>query len=115
MGGIVRVGVRVGPVYASARTPKSSGGGGGCAAVLGIIALTGLVTWPLAIGNKPHGGHYLWVWAIAIPWWILCTIGSPGRACSSHQPWQQVLASVDLTLKRQRRGLPHVYANLGEP
>ena len=46
-------------------------------AVRGIIGLL-IVFWPLMLGQKSGGGWHSWVWAIAIPWWILLALAGVG-------------------------------------
>jgi hypothetical protein len=44
-------------------------------AVLGLL----LVFWPLMLGQKANGQWHPWVWAIAIPWWILVVLLAIGH------------------------------------
>lgn len=80
----MRLGVHLGPFYASTSTRrrrgKSSSGGKVAAWVFGLAA----IFWPLALGQKPGGGYHPWVWLIAVPWWILCVLVLLGIAVSRN-------------------------------
>jgi hypothetical protein len=34
-----------------------------------------ILGWPFLLGQKPHGaGWHAWVWAVAVPWWVVLLI-----------------------------------------
>jgi succinate dehydrogenase hydrophobic anchor subunit len=70
----MRLGVKVGPFYAGTSTRRrgrSSGSSVGTVLVLLLVLV--VVFWPLYFGHEANGGYHAWVWAIAIPWWMLLT------------------------------------------
>jgi hypothetical protein len=75
----VRVGTRVGPFYVSTGVGSTTSLIG--LAVRGVIGLL-VVIWPLMLGQKSGGGWHPWVWAIAIPWWILLALAGIGHLMS---------------------------------
>jgi hypothetical protein len=40
-----------------------------------LIAIGVAVSWPFALGQRHGGGYHDWVWAVAIPWWLLLAAG----------------------------------------
>jgi sterol desaturase/sphingolipid hydroxylase (fatty acid hydroxylase superfamily) len=69
----VRLSVKAGPIYVGTSTRRRSQNGG-CGSFIAVIFFLGAVAfWPLALGQEPNGGYHPWVWAIAIPWWMLLT------------------------------------------
>lgn len=53
--------------------------------VIGLLA----VFWPLMLGQKASGGWHPWVWAIAIPWWILLALAGIGYLISKAEERKQ--------------------------
>jgi hypothetical protein len=53
-------------------------------AARGVIGLL-VVLWPLMLGQKANGGWHPWVWAIAIPWWILMALLAVGYLVGKAQ------------------------------
>jgi hypothetical protein len=75
----MRLGVRLGPFYASTSTRRwRRRGSSGRAWVLAFALV--VIFWPLLLGQKQGGGYQAWVWLIAVPWWILCILGLIGIA-----------------------------------
>lgn len=71
----MRLGVRLGPFYASTGSRRRRGNSG-CGDFLGwLIAIGVAVSWPFALGQRHGGGYHDWVWAVAIPWWLLLAAG----------------------------------------
>ena len=58
----MRVGVHLGPFYASTSTRRRRRGTSPVLPVIGMVALAG---WPFAVVHGPA------VWAVVIPWWIV--------------------------------------------
>lgn len=93
----MRIGVRLGPFYASTGTRRrrrpASRGPAGCGSVIGwLLGVTLLVSWPLALRHALEG----WAWVIVGVWWgllalvlLLMLIGSltetPGKKDGSVQ------------------------------
>jgi hypothetical protein len=74
----MRLGVHLGPFYASTSTRRRRGKGSGGGWIAGFFGLLLLIGWPFLLGQKPNGGNYGWVWAIAVPWWILLALAVLG-------------------------------------
>jgi hypothetical protein len=72
----MRIGTRVGPFYVSTGVGSTTSLLG--LAVRGIVLLLA-VFWPLMLGQKASGGWHPWVWAIAVPWWILLALAVIGH------------------------------------
>lgn len=78
----MRVGTRVGPFYMSTGVGSTTSLIG--LAVRGVIGLL-VVFWPLMLGQKANGGWHPWVWAIAVPWWILLALAGAGYLISKAE------------------------------
>ena len=97
----MRLGVHLGPFYASTSTRRrrgKSGGGGWIAAFFGLLLLIG---WPFLLGQKPNGGNYGWVWAIAVPWWILLALVVAGLLAGRKEAAAK--AAAEAAAEDQRR------------
>jgi hypothetical protein len=72
----VRIGVKLGPFYASTGTRRRRRGGSGSPIVwlVGLVIAAYAVMWPLLLGQEKNGGYHLWTWFIGIPWWIFLTL-----------------------------------------
>jgi hypothetical protein len=70
----VRLGVHLGPFYASTSTRRRRGKSSGGGWIAGFFGLVLLIGWPFLLGQNPNGGYHGWVWAIAVPWWILLAL-----------------------------------------
>jgi hypothetical protein len=70
----VRLGVHLGPFYASTSTRRRRGKSSGGGLIAGFFGLVLLIGWPFLLGQNPNGGYHGWVWAIAVPWWILLAL-----------------------------------------
>lgn len=79
----MRLGVHLGPFYAGTSTGRRRGGSGTGSLILGFFFLLLLIGWPFLLGQKPNGGYHTWVWAIAIPWWILLALAVAGWLAGS--------------------------------
>ena len=86
----MRVGTRVGPFYVSTGVGSTTSLIG--LAVRGIIGLL-VVIWPQMLGQKSGGGWHSWVWAIAIPWWILLALAGIGHLISKAEKRKQARAA----------------------
>jgi hypothetical protein len=80
----VRVGMRLGPFYASTSTRHRRGSSGGGGALFKLVGILILIGWPLALGQKQGGGYHPWVWLIAVPWWILLALVAIGFLTSKN-------------------------------
>ncbi len=76
----MRIGTRVGPVYVS--TGVGRGGGSIIGALIRLVVGALVIFWPLMLGQKASGGYHPWVWAIAIPWWLLLALVGIGHLIS---------------------------------
>jgi hypothetical protein len=41
------------------------------------------------LGQNSNGGWHPWVWAIAIPWWILLALAVVGNQISKAEAWKR--------------------------
>jgi hypothetical protein len=73
----MRIGVHFGPFWASTSTRRRPGR----RVAVPVIVAVALAGWPFAV---IHGA---WVWALAVPWWIVLTV-----------------AAIAVSAARQRRG-----------
>lgn len=83
----MRIGVKLGPVYASTGTRRRRRGGGGSliGLIIGLMIMAFVVIWPLILGQKQGGGYHPWTWAIAIPWWIILALIAAGYVVSKNK------------------------------
>jgi hypothetical protein len=106
----VRVGVKLGPVYASTSTrrrrSRRSGRGGGSGTAFGWIVALIAIFWPLALGQKQGGGYHPWVWAIAIPWWVLVAFIGIGYLASKSDKSKSGQRESKTTKTRPSTGKP---------
>lgn len=86
----MRVGTRVGPFYVSTGVGSSTSLLG--LAIKGAVGLLA-VFWPLMLGQKANGGWHPWVWAIAIPWWILLALAVIGNLISKAEARKKAQAA----------------------
>lgn len=89
----MRLGIHLGPFYASTSTRRRRGNTGGGRLVLGFFGLLLLIGWPFLLGQKPNGGNYGWVWAIAVPWWILLALAVIGLLAGRKEAAAKALAA----------------------
>jgi hypothetical protein len=91
----MRLGVRLGPFHASTSTRrrrrKSSGVGPFLA---GVVFIGAVIFWPLALGQRPGGGYHGWVYAIAIPYWVLLGALALAYAIGKSSPGEKPNAPV---------------------
>jgi hypothetical protein len=80
----MRIGTRVGPVYVSTGVGRR-GSGSLIGALIGLVIGALVVFWPLMLGQNSNGGWHPWVWAIAIPWWILLALAVIGNQISKAE------------------------------
>lgn len=98
----MRLGFHLGPFYASTSTRSRRGSTGGGGWIVGLFVLLLLVGWPFLLGQKPHGGYYAWVWAIAVPWWILLAFGVIGLLAGSKAAAKKA-AAEEAAADQQRK------------
>ncbi len=81
----MRVGVKLGPLYASTSTRRRRRGGGSgsfIGLIIGLMIVAFIIFWPLVLGQRRGSGYYAWTWAIAVPWWLLLLVAAIGYAAS---------------------------------
>lgn len=80
----MRVGMRVGPFYASTSTRRRRSRRGSAGQGFGLVVALAAVIWPLIIGQENNGSYRWWMWLIAIPWWILLLLLAVGYVVSKN-------------------------------
>jgi hypothetical protein len=69
----MRVGVKVGPFYASAGSRRRGrrGGNSMVQVMFGLIIVVGVLFWPLDLAQTSNGGLHWWGWLLLPPWWFI--------------------------------------------
>jgi hypothetical protein len=71
----MRLGVKVGPFYASTGTRRRRRGGNSAGQLLfGILFIGAILVLPLGLAQNNHGGFYWWGWLLLPPWWLILLI-----------------------------------------
>jgi hypothetical protein len=75
----MRLGVKIGPFYASTGTRRPRRGGNSVGQLMvGLVLVVGFVLfalcWPLYLAQNHHGGVYWWGWLLLPPWWFILFI-----------------------------------------
>ena len=94
----MRLGVRVGPFYFSGSTRRRRSRSVSIADGIKVLLVLAAIGWPLELGQRPGGGWHLWVWAIAVPWWILLVLfWRAGRSSTRSSAAQRQAFHAEVT------------------
>ena len=70
----MRLGVKVGPFYASTGTRRRRRGNSVGQLLFGILFIGAILVLPLGLAQNSHDGFYWWGWLLLPPWWFILFI-----------------------------------------